>query len=257
MDRQMLQQFETNREALYNQNTKGGNYEKIVGKTLETYLGTQFDFYYRAQLIDMRMEYLNVFSVGQNEFDVVAAFKTASPRLVLKIEDTPWVPLDSIAFCVEVKQDATTSSVESDLGKLGLLDKLPRSPNRVGVSLGGNFNIQRPLKILFYYERKIDWNKLDSLLAQQIEHWDMVIFLKEDFSFLNPSLPVAKIVRDSGASKLKEFQQHSLLFLLFVVTASLPVPMSVSTLDTFLNILRLSEGGSPTCFRPSNQRASH
>ncbi len=68
MDRQMLQQFETNREARYNQNTKGGNYEKIVAKTLETYLGTQFDFYYRAQLIDMRMEYLNLFSVGQNEF---------------------------------------------------------------------------------------------------------------------------------------------------------------------------------------------
>ncbi len=132
------------------------------------------------------------------------------------------------------------------LGSSGYLTSY-RNPRTGSESVSAcNFNIQRPLKILFYYERKIDWNKLDSLLTQQIDHWDMVIFLKEDFSFLNPSPPVAKIVRDSGASKLKEFQQHSLLFLLFVTTASLPVPMSVSTLDTFLNILRLSEGGAPT-----------
>ena len=42
----------------------------------------------RAQLIDVNMEYLNIFSVGENEVDVVATFIQTYPKIVLKIGDT-------------------------------------------------------------------------------------------------------------------------------------------------------------------------
>lgn len=76
---ELKDEFERSKDILLNTNTKGGEYENVVGRMLGTYLGSRFEFHTRAQLIDVNMEYLNIFSLGGNEVDVVATFVQTYP----------------------------------------------------------------------------------------------------------------------------------------------------------------------------------
>ena len=58
---------------------------------LGSYLASRFEFHTRAQLLDANMEYLNLFSVGENKVDVAATFIRTYPKIVLKIGDTKYI----------------------------------------------------------------------------------------------------------------------------------------------------------------------
>lgn len=149
INRKMKDEFERYEKIHYNPNKKGADYEKVVSSMLKDYIGSMFNFHERAQLIDVEMKYLDIFEKGSNETDVVATFKNASPNLILKIQDTAFVPYDAVAFIIEVKARMDKTSLAADLDKLEKIAKLPLAEGRFGISIGGQYNIERPLRILF------------------------------------------------------------------------------------------------------------
>jgi hypothetical protein len=68
--------------------------------------------------MDTQMEYLSIFSVGENEVDVAATFVRTYPKIVVKIGETKYVPYDGVAFIIEVKSTVDKTRLEQDLLKL-------------------------------------------------------------------------------------------------------------------------------------------
>ena len=83
---------------------RGMNFENAVKLLLQTYLGSRFDFYNKAQILDANLNYLRIFEGESSELDIVATFKNASPNIVAKLEDSYYVPYDAVAFYIEVKK---------------------------------------------------------------------------------------------------------------------------------------------------------
>lgn len=77
----------------YNPNTKGADYEKVICDLLNTYLGSRFEFYTRAQIVDREMKYTRIFQGGAREIDVVGTFNTTAPKIVLKAGHSLVIPL--------------------------------------------------------------------------------------------------------------------------------------------------------------------
>ena len=115
-------EFNNLRDKHFNTNTKGYEYEKILKDFLASYFGGIYDFHVRVPLVDIELEALSVFSSSENEFDVVATYKTVVPRIVLKVHETSFLPYDAVAFIAEVKQTVTKAGLESDLKKFDKLD---------------------------------------------------------------------------------------------------------------------------------------
>jgi hypothetical protein len=98
INHQMKDEFERSKGILLNTNTKGWEYEKEISHMLGSYLASRFKFHTRAQLLDANMEYLNLFSVGENKVDVAATFIRTYPKIVLKIGDTKYIPYIILKF---------------------------------------------------------------------------------------------------------------------------------------------------------------
>jgi hypothetical protein len=151
---EMKAKFETFKQINYNPNTKGFDYEKTLSSLLNIYLGAVFDIYNRASLIDVNMEYLEIFSTGENEIDIIAVYKNTFPKVVTKIEDTNFIPYDSVGFIIEVKSRLDKTNLSNDLTKLEKISKLKLSSDRLGSAIiGGSDVVDRPLRILFYYQK--------------------------------------------------------------------------------------------------------
>lgn len=125
------EEFDKIREMRYNPNTKGYDYEKILKEFYEQYLGNLFNFYTRVPLYDKELKCKNILRNEENEFDVVATYKNALPKIVLQRGKTPFIPYDSTAFITEVKQTLTKSNLNKDLKKLGKLSMLKPRRKRV------------------------------------------------------------------------------------------------------------------------------
>ena len=63
---QIKNRFEEIRRISYNPNTKGHNYEEICRKFFESYLGSLYDFYTRASIVDHKGKYNEVFKQGDS-----------------------------------------------------------------------------------------------------------------------------------------------------------------------------------------------
>ena len=111
----------------FNPNVKGQGIELAVKDFMEMYLGSIFDFYNRVALVDAGGMYYRTFSPAENEFDVVATYKTAVPRVVIETEAIKYVPLDAVAFVIETKHSLTRRNLELGLRKFSKLLKLPLS----------------------------------------------------------------------------------------------------------------------------------
>ncbi|MPZ07089.1 MAG: hypothetical protein GEU26_11860 [Nitrososphaeraceae archaeon] len=81
INKELRSKFEELRSLKLKANTKGGEYEKHVANLLHDYLGSRFEFH----VIDAEMEYLNIFSTGENEIDIIGTFSNALPRIILKV----------------------------------------------------------------------------------------------------------------------------------------------------------------------------
>jgi hypothetical protein len=241
MNHQMKDEFERSKEILLNANTKGAEYEKEISRMLGTYLGSRFEFHTRAQLIDVNMEYLNLFSVGENEVDVAATFIQTYPKIVLKIGDTKYIPYDGAAFIIEVKKTIDKSKFEKDLRKLEKISKLNLSADRLGgVTQGGQHSIDRPLRLLFYFESSIDETIRQDLMLRYCHAWDMILIIQKNELLSNRRLPAVNALMSARSWHGQMFSwggDNCFIMLLFFLSLSIPVPIGgVNVIKTFLNL---------------------
>jgi hypothetical protein len=235
VESELRDKFNQLRNLHYNPNTKGYSYEKALKDFLELYLGGIYDFHVRVPIVDFQLETFSVFSSGENEFDVVSTYKTAIPRIVFKAQETAFVPYDAVAFLLEVKQTLNKETLEKDLQKLDKLNKL-RLGNRFGVTIGGNYNIQRPLKALFYYESEISDKTMLATLNKYGNAWDLTIVFDDNTILANPLLPI--IGKGAQVGEVAISKRYPLLQSMFIITASLPYPTIVNAWSLFVNLLK-------------------
>jgi hypothetical protein len=68
--------------------------------------------------------------------------------------------------------------------------KLNFSTGRLGgVTQGSEQSIERPLRILYYFESKIDPNVRERLLLEHRQVWDMILIIQNNELILNRYLP--------------------------------------------------------------------
>jgi hypothetical protein len=185
IEKGLTDELERLKKKKYNPNTKGADYEEVLRTFLEKYLNGAFDFFTRVGLLDVECTIQNFLKETANEFDIVAIYNNAVPKIVY---ERRLVPYDSVAFLVEVKQTLTLQAIRDDLLKLEKLNNIRVSKKHEKSMLN------RPLRALFYYESKIDPQKLNTLLLEKEQSWDLCIILDKDVVILNKTLPLNKIV---------------------------------------------------------------
>lgn len=89
------------------------------------------------------------------------------------------IPLDSIAFLIEVKSRMTVGNLEDDLEKLKKVEQLEVNPQRFNISVGGQYKTDKLLKILIYNNKSINEDKMNSLLDEYIAVWDFILIIQE------------------------------------------------------------------------------
>jgi len=237
----LREKFDNIRTTLYNPNVKGGQYERILREFFETYLGDVFNFNSRAALIDTNHDIFELLKPSENEFDVVAQFKTTFPSKVYAYGDIQYVSYDSCAFIVEVAQTLTKKQLQEDLNKLGKLNTLNKKLGWLQKGkrfqapiLGGQANVEYPLRILFYYEASISGEELASAISKETECWDILIILQKERLLINTSLPILfkKPPRPWFSAK-----GNVLLLLFHVLGGSIPYPIFVDAFGPFRKAL--------------------
>jgi hypothetical protein len=228
--------FGSIRENHYNPNTKGYDYEETVEEFYKKYLGNFFDFYMRVPIYDANLEFRKLFRNEENEFDVVATYKNALPKIVMEIHKRQVIPYDAVAFVTEVKQTLTKPHLESDMDKLRRLSLLKLGQNVFIPPIRTQFSLARPLRILFYFERKVNEKLLWNSLAKS-EHWcDFLVVADEDKVFLNRQLPITKQIvsnlKKQPESAVLE-QTHALLKLMYYLTMTIRYPILVNAWGIF------------------------
>jgi hypothetical protein len=233
-------EFDNLRTTFYNPNVKGGQYEKILLKFLQTYLGDVFKFDSRVALIDTNHDIFQLLEPSQNEFDVVAQFKTTFPSKVYVHNDIQYVSYDSCAFIVEVAQTLTKRQLQDDLNKLGKLTTLNKKlgwlekGKRFGTTIGGPANVEYPLRVLFYYEATISVKELMSALEKEIKSWDILIVFKDERMLINANLPI--IIKKPPIPWFSG-KGNVLLWLFHVLGLSIPYPIFVDAFGPFRKAL--------------------
>lgn len=236
MEKGLKGEFLSLRNKNFNRNKKGYEYEKILTAFLESYLNGLCEFHVRVPLFDNELESLSLFPSDKNEFDVVATFNTAIPKIIFKAQGTSFIPYDAVAFVVETKKAVTKSALESDLDKFERLSKLKTGKTRFGItSIGGKYTIKRPLRILFYYEKDINETTMFNLLKKYEKSWDLVVILEENFLIGNQALPTIGSRMDVKTHMT--FNRFPLLYLMFFTTTSIPCPPVVITWKLFTKLI--------------------
>jgi hypothetical protein len=195
IEEQLKTRFQEIRDEKYNPNTKGYDYEKILQSFFKNYLGGAFDFLIRVGVLDIELKIKSVLKSVENEFDVVAIYKDAVPKLV----HHRLVPYDSVAFITEAKQTLTLPKLEEDLQKFEKLRTLQVADNRRRTFADKRVitvpRIHRPLRFLFYYEAEADMEKVRQLLeCEHKDAWDICVVLKRNAVIVNTTLPFVKTV---------------------------------------------------------------
>jgi len=188
-------------------NIKGESYEDSISNFFETYLGSIYDFHTRVSIIDFLGLCFEKFKPTENEFDIVATYKTAVPKILLEHERQKFIPYDSVAFIIQVKQDLDKGKLKSDLEKFRKLRSLPLYPGRVPASVeypadlhaGGRNEL--PLSILFYIRKNISDRAMESLLREFKDYWDFLVVVEDKKLLVN-----YRIVKTLGKSAKENIQ---------------------------------------------------
>jgi hypothetical protein len=239
IENSLKRDFEEIYKVKYNPNTKGHGYEKIVSEFLETYLGNFFNFYVRVPIYDSDLKCRKIFRDIENEFDVVVTYKTSIPRIAFEIKGTAFIPYDTVAFVIEVKQDLTKEHLQDDSRKLKKLGMLKLATNSRQIGINTDFGMKRPMRILFYYEKHIEESFLWETIKKFDDTIDFLLILSENKLFLNKHLPVTKrVVRDLGLSEAFSVieQKYPFLKLMYYVTLSIRYPFMANAWTLFENL---------------------
>lgn len=170
---------------------KGGSYEDSIKDFFEKYLGSIYDFHTRVSIIDFLGLCFEKFKPIENEFDIVATFRTAIPRIILQCKQQKFVPYDSVAFVIQVKQDLDKGKLKSDLEKLKRIRHLPLNPRRmpVGVEYQQRLYVgsttMLPVNVLFYLRSSISNETIESLLKEFREFWDFLVIAEDGKLLIN------------------------------------------------------------------------
>lgn len=198
IEQQLNNRFNEIRSEKYNPNTKGFDYEIVLKDFLNSYLNGGFNFFVRVGILDVGLKVKSVLKAKQNEFDVVAVYKNAIPKLVYQ----RLVPYDSVAFIAEAKQTLTLTSLKKDLERFRKVAELKTGRYRFHLlpqihDREGKYPfLERPLRMLFYYEAKAKGEKVHELLCGELgQFWDICVILKKEVVLLNSTLPIVKKVR--------------------------------------------------------------
>jgi hypothetical protein len=229
--------FEQVRALSLNSNTKGGEYEKHIADIFQRYLGSRFDFHVRAHLLDVEMTYLDLFSTGENEIDIIATFSNTVPKIIFKAGQTNYISYDSVAFTLDVKANLDNDKLEKDLEKISKISKLSRSPHKTGdIMYGGSFLLDRPLRFLFYHEPHISREEIERLLVKYYSVWDVVYIINNNEIILNRSLPAVDAMmkeRSLEGSIYSWGGNNSFVLLLMIISTTIPQYLSVDITRTF------------------------
>jgi hypothetical protein len=76
--------FKRYKDIVYNSGTKGTDCELIVKTALEQYLGSRFDFYNKAQVVDTKMDHLRIFNGESSELDIALPEALVRRKILLK-----------------------------------------------------------------------------------------------------------------------------------------------------------------------------
>lgn len=198
IEKQLSNRFDEIRSEKYNPNTKGFDYEIVLKDFFNSYLNGGFDFLIRVGVLDVDLKVKSVLKAKQNEFDVVAIYKNAIPKLVYQ----RLVPYDSVAFIAEAKQTLTLTTLKADLQKFSKLEELKVDSYRLhllprihAVGMEHPF-LERPLRMLFYYEAKAKGEKVHQLLCGELgRFWDICVIFKKNVVLLNSTLPLVKTIK--------------------------------------------------------------
>jgi hypothetical protein len=236
----------------YNPNTKGADYENVICDLLKTYLGSRFEFYTRAQIVDMEMKYTRIFQGGLREIDVVGTFNTTTPKIVLKVGKNVIIPYDAIALLAEVKSALNKKRLTEDLQRLEKLMQLKVFEKRFLVKdvFGTNqkvfgFDEMRadiPLRLLVYFKTPKGNTILEELLNRYSAVWDIVFLVDKEQTILNKDLPFAQALFKMGMpdrtpnSKLMIWNDIPFLMLLLAITRTIPIPPAVDVMPTLFSI---------------------
>ena len=238
IEKQLKNRFQEIFDEKYNQNTKGFDYEQLLGEFLQEYLGGAFNFLIRVGVIDNELMVNSVLEKTQNEFDIVAIYKQATPKLV----HHRLIPYDSVAFIIEAKQTLSISKLEKDLKKFDKLRKLQVFCNRVRNNYPTSFQIGRPLRVLFYFEKHINIKKFCAKLTEFNKAWDICIILKENITILNSTLPYVqqKIQKDYPKALTLSFVDYPLLKAMFFISNFIESNF-LNSWTLFANLFRITE----------------
>jgi len=108
---------------------------------------------------------------------------------------------DSVVFIAEAKETLTTTALKADLQKFSKLEELKVDSYRLrllprihAVGMEHPF-LERPLRMLFYYEAKAKGEKVHQLLSGELgRFWDICVILKKNVILLNSTVPLVKTV---------------------------------------------------------------
>ena len=228
--------FEAIRGTQYNPNVKGYDYEAIVEHFLASYLSGLFEFHQRCSLLDSRLDICKRFNPRENEWDIVATFRHAAPRIVLERGGTAWVPYDAVAFLVAVKQTLTPQALEKDLERYERLACVHFT--EFGPTISSEFSVQRPLKILFYYEGSITQTIVETL-SRRNNGWDILVSFKEDAILANKCIPLAE-KQTLPQKPLFANIGYSLPILLMFISVSVPMPLRRTSANLIFNLLKVA-----------------
>jgi hypothetical protein len=240
INQELKSMFEQLRPLSLNSNTKGGEYEQHIADIFHRYLGSRFDFHVRAHLLDVEMTYLDLFSIGENEIDIIATFSNAVPKIIFKAGTRNYISYDSVAFTLDVKARLDNDKLEKDLEKTLKISKLSRLTHKIGdIIHGGSYLLDRPLRFLFYHESHISEGELDRLLKKYYSIWDVIYIINNNQIILNRSLPAVDALmkeRSFEGPILSWGGNKAFVLLLLIISTTIPQYHSVDITHTFLKL---------------------
>ena len=241
------------REQSFNTNTKGGAYETALKELLQQYLGNILDIRTRSAIVDAKLDCFSLLTEGENEIDIVATYKTATPNIVFEAGDMSWVPYDGVSFLCEVKSSLSKSSLESDLEKIEKLVDLRDSPeDRFHTYTSTPYSVNHQLMCLVYDEENIADSSKSDLLEEYSDVWDLMLVVEEDEMYVNSTLPFMDFLFPTDVGDPHWiYVENGLAWFILALSTSIPYPDTVYAADPILNLISQQEDLSVTAGRIS------
>lgn len=168
-------------------------------------------------MLDVELKINSMLEPRKNEFDVIAVYKNAVPKVI----HLRFIPYDSVAFITEAAQTLTLQKLKADLKKLERLNCLQIGRRNICHSSRTlMFPINRPLRMLFYYESKANADAVEQLLLHERKGvWDILVIMNSHFVIYNTTLPLVTKVWKYGSPTVD--LEYPLLKAMFLTCASI------------------------------------